>query len=226
MVDNREQKFHWEHIGKRRPPSHPVIQTYSSRKLNVILQNLRLTFPKSQSDPPYTLLEVGAGNGFFSLGLAEHFDIKCLDFSQRMLQLHPFAADRKIVGDVCRLPFHDKAFDIVFCANLLHHIEDPEAALSEMKRVSSKRVVVIEPNARNPLMALFGLIVPTERGTLRFTRRFLSKVADRVGLAPRFLTAHGALLPNKTPLPLLRLLSPFDRCIPLGFYLIGIFEPK
>jgi len=223
-VDNREQKIHWEHIGKRRPPSHPVIQAYSRQKLDLILRNLGLGFPKSETNPLYTLLEVGAGNGFFSLGLAEHFDLKCLDFSQRMLQLHPFAPGRKIVGDVCRLPFPDKAFDVVFCANLLHHIEDPKAALLEMKRVSSKRVVVIEPNARNPLMALFGLIVPAERGTLRFNRQFLFEIAKRVGLSPRFLRAHGTVLPNKTPSPLLPLLAPFDICIPLGFYLVGIFD--
>lgn len=226
IVDNRAQKVHWEHIGERRPPTHPVIQTYSRRKLDVVLQNLGLDYEKSKDGKRCTLLEVGAGNGFFSLALAEHFDLKCLDFSQRMLQLHPFEENRKVVGDVCRLPFGDKSFDIVFCANLLHHIENPQQALSEMARVASRRVVVIEPNARNPFMALFGLIVPEERGTLRFTRGFLSKIAERAGLNSQFLITHGTILPNKTPSVLLPLFAIFDHAIPFGFYLIGIFKPK
>lgn len=55
---------------------------------------------------------------------------------------------RFVKGDAHRLPFEDDSFDVVTCQTLLIHLENPEQALLEMKRVVKKNGIVIcaEPN--------------------------------------------------------------------------------
>jgi SAM-dependent methyltransferase len=50
-----------------------------------------------------------------------------------------------VVADVEQLPFPDRAFDLVYVHDGLHHLEDPVEALAEMTRVSSFAVSVNEP---------------------------------------------------------------------------------
>ncbi len=40
-----------------------------------------------------------------------------------------------IVGSVYELPFEDESFDIVLCMVVMEHLEDPQSAIREMKRV-------------------------------------------------------------------------------------------
>src|SRR6185437_10876246 len=48
-----------------------------------------------------------------------------------------------------RLTFPDHAFDFVFCKESFHHFPRPMLALYEMLRVSTKGVILIEPNDRS-----------------------------------------------------------------------------
>tara|TARA_R110001583_G_scaffold39086_2_gene125625 strand:- start:960 stop:1721 length:762 start_codon:yes stop_codon:yes gene_type:complete len=40
-----------------------------------------------------------------------------------------------VKADICKLPFEDNSFDIVFCNHVLEHIEDDKKAMSELYRV-------------------------------------------------------------------------------------------
>lgn len=48
-----------------------------------------------------------------------------------------------------KLPFEDRAFEMVTCLDVLEHVFDPERVLGELRRVSAKHVVVCVPNAFN-----------------------------------------------------------------------------
>jgi SAM-dependent methyltransferase len=50
------------------------------------------------------------------------------------------------VGDARALPFADDSFDLVTCSQVLHHFEDPEAAviIREMTRVARRLVVIAD----------------------------------------------------------------------------------
>lgn len=50
-----------------------------------------------------------------------------------------------LVADVERLPFGDRAFDVVYVHDGLHHLEDPMLGLDEMVRVARQFVCVTEP---------------------------------------------------------------------------------
>ena len=98
------------------------------------------------------------------------------------------------------LPFPDAAFDHVLIRDVIHHLEVPERAVSEVARVlvPGGRVDVLEPCRYNPLIALHALTQPAERGELRsFMPGFLEGL-----LARRFRVAPAT---RHQPLPIHRL---------------------
>jgi SAM-dependent methyltransferase/uncharacterized protein YbaR (Trm112 family) len=50
-----------------------------------------------------------------------------------------------IVADVEHLPFRDRAIDLVFVHDGLHHLEEPQVGLQEMARVAARWVSITEP---------------------------------------------------------------------------------
>jgi SAM-dependent methyltransferase len=211
-----EQARHWESIGERRTPSHPAVVAFAEPKVDWIRRAL--------APSVNTMLEVGAGNGYLSVPLRRHFDLTCLDFSDAMLAQNPLPAERKVRGTAEDLPFDDESFDVALCANLLHHLEDPLVAVRQMSRVARHHVVLLEPNADNPLMYLFGLAKKSERGTLKFRKGYLTELGRRAGLRLRASTVQGAVMPNRAPAFALGMLRRLDREHPLGLYAIAVFD--
>jgi SAM-dependent methyltransferase len=211
-----EQRRYWQSVGKRRDPSHPAVVAFASPKVGFVRRTV--------DAEARTLLEVGAGNGYLSVPLADVFDVTCLDFSENMLAQNPLSDERKVQGRAEALPFGDASFDVVLCANLLHHLENPEQAVREMARVARRHVVLLEPNARNPLMFLFGLLKKGERGTVSFHERYLVDIGERSGLALRKATTRGFIVPNMTPLALVPWLERIDREHPLALCSVAVFD--
>ena len=209
--DESEQKTYWEGAEGRRSPDHPVVAAFADPKVDFVRRSL---------DGPEAVgqvLDVGCGNGFFTRPFAAWQPCVALDFSLQMLRLN--AVDvAKICGSALELPFRDNAFGLVFCSNLLHHVSNPADALVEMKRTSSRYVVVSEPNRTNPFMFAFGALKAAERGTLRFSRRYMLRIAARAGLEVVQVRTMGGVLPNKTPKSLLWLFKLLDGGWPLAFY--------
>lgn len=94
---------------------------------------------------PYLLdsnLNVGSGHGFFSQA-ARRAGI-------RMTSLDVAVADglvdpaELVLYDGARMPFADGAFDVSLAMYVLHHTPDPAAVLAEMKRVTRRRIILVE----------------------------------------------------------------------------------
>lgn len=57
----------------------------------------------------------------------------------------------KVLGDACNLPFVDSSFATVVATEILEHLEQPEIAVKEIKRVlkDDGRIVISVPNRYN-----------------------------------------------------------------------------
>ena len=57
-----------------------------------------------------------------------------------------------LVGDIEKIPFKNKTFDVCFCGGVLHHMADLNIAANELFRITKKRKVVVsfDPNAHHP----------------------------------------------------------------------------
>lgn len=90
-----------------------------------------------------TLVELGAGNGYFSRILSSKVKkVLAVDISSKMLkELERKASEEglknifTIEGDSCDLPIEDGSVDIVFSNMFLHHIEEPILAIKDMIRI-------------------------------------------------------------------------------------------
>jgi ubiquinone/menaquinone biosynthesis C-methylase UbiE len=94
------------------------------------------------------LLDVGSGFGLMLTTLIRQYDVdgygiepeaagfdSSLRMSRELLWANGIDATRVIAGCGERLPFADGSFDVVYSANVLEHVEDPERVLYESVRV-------------------------------------------------------------------------------------------
>jgi SAM-dependent methyltransferase len=203
------QKNYWERkeLDKRRPVTHPVIEEYVLSKIEKLKKYILFT-------EKTVLLDVGCGNGFFTWYFERICHVTGVDFSQKMLELNP--VKRKLLMEAEALAFKDNSFEVVFCHALLHHVADLDRVIREMKRVSKKYIILLEPNRNNPLMFLFSALVKEERKALKFSPGYLQKVSERNGLRVIKSFSCGMIVPNKMPLFLLPLAKRLHFNQPLG----------
>ena len=218
---NEQQEKYWkskEHLS-RRDPRNAVVTAYVVPKIKFIMKKVSL--PKNPK-----IVDVGAGNGYFSYWWDQNGVATAVDYSDVILTNNPI--EKKIVADARNLPFSKDEFDISFCHAVLHHIDrkDRVQVIQEMGRVSKKYVAIVEPNRNNPLVALFSLLKKEEHGGLAFSNRYVRKLVDDAGLKLIHSCTWGALTPNRMPFSklLLPFFKLFERPMPFGMTNIVIAE--
>ena len=96
--------------------------------------------------PGRPVLDVGCGRGEFLRAMqARNISGFGIDLGR---DCPDGMAGRYMVGRTEALPLADNSFDTVVCAHVLEHIPDVFAALSELRRVSSRQLVVVLPVER------------------------------------------------------------------------------
>ena len=162
------------------------------------------------------LRDAGTGPGTFMCPLDELYDAYGIDTSPYMLDKNPLKHKCRCV-DAANTGLPDESYDIVFEANMLHHVDDPRDTVREMSRLSSEWLVLLEPNRYNPVMTALALCRKEERRVLKSSGRFV-----RALIEPPFEIVHletaGMIAPNRIPTMLLPMLRLFDFSFPLGMF--------
>jgi SAM-dependent methyltransferase len=188
----------------------PVVSAYAEPKVEFI---------KRHAPIEGKILDVGCGNGIFTARFAAAgASVIGVDFSSHLLNQNPHR--RLICGDATALPFGDSNFDMVFEANVLHHVPERQRVIGEMKRVSRKYVVLLEPNRYNPLMLAFSILVRAERGGLKSSAKSLEQDLRGCGLRVVSTCTTGMISQNNTPAILIPFLRRFDHQIWWGEYVV------
>jgi SAM-dependent methyltransferase len=98
------------------------------------------------------VLDVGTGTARAALALAARGGrVTGLDYSQEMLRVGQARAARAsaavglLRGDARHLPFGDRAFDVTVSVRLLMHMPDWRGTLTELCRVTRRRLVIDYP---------------------------------------------------------------------------------
>lgn len=216
-IFDKHQTTYWgDHVNLRRY-DHPVVRSFAESRVTHIAQ---LIANKNFE----TCLDVGCGDGFGMIYMRSIIAIVYgCDRSERMLRTNP--VDRRWIAqaDAYHLPYKDEQFDVVYCWEVLHHVAMPNAIVAEMSRVAKKAVVLCEPNAFNPAMALFGMLNKEERGLLRFNKYYLLRLLLGSGLQCCRCHTIEWYTPNQTPLWFSKMTSLLPYTVPfVGMYAIAI----
>ena len=137
----------------------PLYALFYSYQRKGYQKSLDLLF-KSQDFQFESALDVGCGTGALTAELSNQLKVVGLDGSKSMIRqaqrLSPSLTF--IQQDVSQgLPYEDHSFDLVISAFVLHGLSELQRLnlLKEMKRVSSKAVILIDYHeGRHPLISL------------------------------------------------------------------------
>lgn len=88
----------------------------------------------------YKVLDIGSGNNPFARA-----NVLCeRSVEDDLERVGKIVIDRPlVVGDITKLPFQDKAFDVIVCCHLLEHLEKPEEGLEEIMRVARTGIIEV-----------------------------------------------------------------------------------
>lgn len=107
-----------------------------------------------------SVVEVGCGIGTLAIHLAqEGFAVTGVDVSKEALGRAGERARQENVhiewkeGFAEKIPVPDKSFDYVTCCHTLEHVKDLQKAVSELKRVARKKIIILTPRQKFRLYA-------------------------------------------------------------------------
>jgi ubiquinone/menaquinone biosynthesis C-methylase UbiE len=102
-----------------------------------VLGPLRAALEGEKTQPPGRLADVGGGTGNYAAALRDEglFDPVVADRSPEMLARAAEKGLECVQADAQALPFADASFDTAMLVSMLHHVEEPAAALAEARRI-------------------------------------------------------------------------------------------
>ena len=124
-----------------------VINRKTHQKLKKIVSSL--------IEPDDTVLECACGTGLLSAVIAQKCrQLTATDFSGKMLKkaeknCRAFRNITYDLADITALPFADGSFDKVVAGNVIHLLDNPMTALSELNRVCKDGGMLIIPTYMN-----------------------------------------------------------------------------
>ncbi|MCB9805579.1 class I SAM-dependent methyltransferase [Candidatus Nomurabacteria bacterium] len=116
---------------------------------------LKKFFAKIQSILPNeisSVAEIGCGAGYSTKELVNFFDsgvsFFASDVDPELVKLAREKTSNVEFGteSIYQLEHDNSSFDLVFCLEVLEHLESPDEALAELERITKKYVVVSVPN--------------------------------------------------------------------------------
>jgi SAM-dependent methyltransferase len=149
------------------------------------------------------ILEVGCGDASFTKGLAEYASaVTAIDIAAGQIaeNARRFPEITFLQHDVSeRFPFPDRAFDVIWCSEVLEHLFDPGFALSEIHRIlnAGGRLLLTVPHhgrLKNVLIALFKWdehFAPTNPHLRFFTKNSLGRLTAAAGFQQIEITTCG-----------------------------------
>lgn len=124
----------------------------SSKNGEKIIEKLEQII-ESKSDKKLRVLDLGSGWGCFqSWQFKNHgYEVIAVDLCPEFIMSSDFVVNdlffERIISDCTVLPFENESFDIIFCKELIHHVDDPIEILNEMFRICSQngKIIIEEP---------------------------------------------------------------------------------
>ncbi|MGA2669504.1 MAG: class I SAM-dependent methyltransferase [Ignavibacteria bacterium] len=109
----------------------------NKKSFNFIINNLHKDARK--------IIDIGCGRGYIVKKLSSlgYESSGCDVFKELDL-----GSSKYFQGNIENLPFYDKEYDVVICTHTLEHILNLNSAVSELKRIAKKQIIIVVPCQR------------------------------------------------------------------------------
>jgi len=173
----------------------PISRFFLNNFKSLLLEQIKQLHPES-------ILDVGAGEGFTLEAIRLQKiakKIEGIEYTDEAIalgkKLHPQVTIKK--GNIYELPYKPNSFDMVLCTEVLEHLENPEQALKELKRVSKKYLILSVPN--EPLFTIQRIIRGKNIMKLGAHPEHIQHWSS--GNFEKFVSSQLEIVDAKTPLP-------------------------
>jgi len=173
----------------------PISRFFLNNFKSLLLEQIKQLHPES-------ILDVGAGEGFTLEAIRLQKiakKIEGIEYTDEAIalgkKLHPQVTIKK--GNIYELPYKPNSFDIVLCTEVMEHLENPEEALKELKRVSKKYLILSVPN--EPLFTIQRIIRGKNIRKLGAHPEHIQHWSQ--GAFEKFVGSQLEIVDAKTPLP-------------------------
>jgi ubiquinone/menaquinone biosynthesis C-methylase UbiE len=95
-----------------------------------------------------TVLDVGCGQCFLAGKMSKEYQVTAVDIAIDPALNVRYSNINFVAASVEKLPFRNEEFDTVVCAHTLEHVQNIFAAISELRRVTKNRLIVVVPKQR------------------------------------------------------------------------------
>ncbi len=157
--------------------SNPFRKLYAQKRVDVL--DMATNALATRADA--RVLDLGGGMGRIAVPLSTTYDVTLCDLSDSMLELARAAAaasaaptrlHTQLVDASKPLPYAEGSFDLIVCLDLLVHLKDPQAAVSEMYRVLKPGGIALIDNSNS--VPFWTLAYPqyVGRNPMRWLRTF------------------------------------------------------
>jgi ubiquinone/menaquinone biosynthesis C-methylase UbiE len=147
--DNLIYGNYYDKYGSKNPVARFLTNNFI-KKIKIILKPLDYN----------RLLDIGCGEGFITNELAalKKFRITGIDLGEEPLKKarNRYKNIKFIKCSAYELPFENDSFNLVSALEIMEHLDSPEEALEEIKRVSKKWVILSVPD--EPLWRILNVI--------------------------------------------------------------------
>ncbi len=192
----------------------------------------KLLRPCQSTFVPGRYLDIGCGTFDFlqSARLPDACDYVGLD-PHRQTTRNLGQWESFVQGTAVELPFRTRAFDLVLCKDVLHHVheEDRTAVLREALRVAKRRLLVVESERRSPVSYVQMVLINRHKHfSFSIFREIILKIAPKGSVTFLATSAHYGFpfLKNSTGHALLALLEALEDRVGLENYNIAIIDAR
>ncbi len=139
------------------------------------------------------ILDAGCGSGRNMVELARHGSVTGVELSDTSVEIaRGRGVGEVIAGSVLEMPFAADSFDLAVCLDVIEHLDDDHAALTELRRVIAPGGSLLVTVPAYPWLWSGHDVINHHRR--RYTRRSLQRAAEQAGWEQVRTTYFNSLL--------------------------------
>lgn len=144
MAGKKTEDYKGGNLYNKYESKNPIVKILMSK----FFEDLNFCLDSVEVD---NILDVGCGEGYITKHIKEYkkgINIEGIDYYDDVIEIarKNYPEIKFLQGSIYNLPYSDSTFCLLLSTEVLEHLDNPEKAINEIKRVSKKYCIITVPN--------------------------------------------------------------------------------